>query len=605
MRVPPSRHPGASSFPPPAYSLEATIEDPEYVVDAMLASLARGRLQADAWDKLHGAARRDACAEEVASAFARVSNGPRMKAAQPSVAAEFLYQAARFLDDVLDDDLGAAIHLERSLALAPAHVDAFAKMETILERRHRPEKLAELYAIFSAHRPRGEQALMLRRAAEWFEHAEAAGAGNATTDKAIETWQEIVRLEPGDDEARSRLESLYVKARMFRDAVRLDEQSLARDPAPDDYARGRILERIISLYADSLEQPERAVAYVEQLLALDPGHEGARAVAERLLGIKGLAGRVAAALAQASEGRSELQVERYLRIELESARGSRRTQLLARLGQLREERLDDAVGALEAYEQLLALEPADEQVRCRYFALASRLGCHGDAMRVLERVVATAKDPALKLRVSVELGETLLARGDPKRAKPFLVEVFESLGAPPDRVLRAARALAGIYEATYERRALCDVLDRIASLEDDAEKRRDANERLAATALKLKDSRRATDAYERLLSSPSRAKALEALDELYRGAEQREKYARLLVSEADSTDDIAKARTLMMRAAQVRAREAKDAPAAIATLQKVVRRCGADREVLAVLVPLLEAEGRSAEAQELLRREGN
>jgi tetratricopeptide (TPR) repeat protein len=570
----------------------------------MLASLARGRLPPDAWDKLQSAARRDACAEGVASAFNKVSNGPRMKAAQPAVAAEFLYQAARFLDDVLEDDLGAAIQLERALVLAPAHADAFAKMETILGRRDRPDKLAELYAIFSTHLPRGQQALMLRRAAEWLERAEEEAGGHSSTDKAIEMWHEIVRLEPGDDEARSRLESLYVKAGMFREAVRLNEQSLAREPAPDEYSRCRILERIVTLHSDSLEQPERAIAYVEQLLGLDPRHAGARAVAERLLAVKGLVGRAAAALAQACETESPRQVERYICIELEGARGSRRTQLLARLGHLREDRLDDGVSALEAYDQLLAIDPTDEETRSRYVAIANRLGCHGDAVRVLERVAATVKDPSLKLRVSLELGETLLAKGEAKRAKPILVEVLESLGAPPDLVLRAARALSSIYEATYERRALCDVLDRVASLEDDAEKRREANERLAAAALKLKDSRRATEAYERLLSSSARAKALEALDELYRGAEQREKYARLLVAEADTTADLGKARALMMRAAQVRAREAKDVPAAIATLQKVLRRCGSDREVLALLVPLLESEGRTAEAEELLRREG-
>jgi tetratricopeptide (TPR) repeat protein len=415
---------------------------------------------------------------------------------------------------------------------------------------------------------------MLRRAAEWLERAEEEAGGHSSTDKAIEMWHEIVRLEPGDDEARSRLESLYVKAGMFREAVRLNEQSLAREPAPDEYARCRILERIVTLHSDSLEQPERAIAYVEQLLGLDPRHAGARAVAERLLAVKGLVGRAAAALAQAWETESPRQVERYICIELEGARGSRRTQLLARLGHLREDRLDDGVSALEAYDQLLAIDPTDEEIRSRYVAIANRLG------------------------------ETLLAKGEAKRAKPILVEVLESLGAPPDRVLRAARALSSIYEATYERRALCDVLDRVASLEDDAEKRREANERLAAAALKLKDSRRATEAYERLLSSSARAKALEALDELYRGAEQREKYARLLVAEADTTADLGKARALMMRAAQVRAREAKDVPAAIATLQKVLRRCGSDREVLALLVPLLESEGRTAEAEELLRREG-
>ena len=137
-------------------------------VDAILASLARGRLSAESWDQLHAAARRDGRVEDVAAAFAKVSWGARMKTVQPSVAAEFLFQGARFFDEVLGDDLGASMYLERSLALAPGHRDAFAKMEAILEGKRSFGKLADLfYATAAPHSTRGQQALMLRRAAEW------------------------------------------------------------------------------------------------------------------------------------------------------------------------------------------------------------------------------------------------------------------------------------------------------------------------------------------------------------------------------------------------------------------------------------------------------
>src|SRR5262249_32721382 len=149
---------------------------------------------------------------------------------------------------------------------------------------------------------------------------------------------------------------------------------LSREPAPDDYRKQILLERIVELNADALDEPERAIAHVEQLLSLDPAHEGARRVGERLLSVKGLTGRAAAALATAHEADGPPEtVARYLSIELESAHGPRRTQLLARLGKLREERLGDGPGALEAYEQALALDPSDEELRERYVDLAVQL----------------------------------------------------------------------------------------------------------------------------------------------------------------------------------------------------------------------------------------
>jgi tetratricopeptide (TPR) repeat protein len=551
----PSRPPKESSWPPSAVSFEAEIEDAEGLVEAILASFARGRLSADAWDQLHAAARRDGRIEDVAAAFAKVSWGARLKSVQPSVAAEFLFQGARFMDEVLGDDLGAAMYLERSLALAPAHLDAFAKMEAILEGKRSFGKLADLYSTAAPHRTRGQQALMLRRAAEWLAAPGEDGCQPPVDDRVIALWQQIARLEPGDEEARSRLESLYVKAGRFLDAVRLNEQSLSREPAPDDYRKQFLLERIVELYADALDEPERAIAHVELLLSLDPTHEKARGVGERLLSVKGLTGRAAAALATAYEADGAPEpIARYLSIELENAHGPRRTQLLVRLGKLKEEKLGDGPAALEAYDQALALDPADEELREHYVDLAVQLGRHTDGLKLLERLIAGARDEAVRLRASVRLGETLLAQGDAKRAKTILSEVMASWRPPADVELRAARALRTIHETAYEFRPLCQVLDRLALLEKDADLRREINERLAVVAIKARDTARAIEANERLLWTGARAAALEALGPLYRGGANWEKYARLLEMQAKETNDAAKARALLARAAEARAR---------------------------------------------------
>ncbi|HEX3771275.1 MAG TPA: hypothetical protein VHV30_10440, partial [Polyangiaceae bacterium] len=204
-----------------AFSLEAKMENEESIVDAMLASLARGALAPDAWEQLHEAAHRDNRLSEVAFAFESVSQGKRLRAAPQAVAAEFLYQAGRFFGDVFGDEVGAVAYLERALALAPGHAPAFAKIDELLTKQRQHKKLAEICAAAAQHRPRGEQVPLLRRAAELL--AEAGGP----EDKVIELLQGILRLEPGNEDARARLEALYVRANRFRDVVRLNEQALA------------------------------------------------------------------------------------------------------------------------------------------------------------------------------------------------------------------------------------------------------------------------------------------------------------------------------------------------------------------------------------------
>ncbi len=576
---------GGSGQSAGVFLFEAKIENEEPLLDAILGSMARAALPADAWDRLHAAARRDGRLSEVAFALEAVSQGKRLRASQPGVAAEFLFQAGRFFGDVFGDDLGAVTYLERALALAPTHAGAFARLEAVLLKTQQPKKLAEAYATAAQHKPRAEQAEHLRRASNLL------GQAGGADERVMDLLQSLLRLEPGDEEARLRLEALYVRANRFRDVVRLNDQALAADPGPDDEAKARLLARIVEIYADRLQEPERALPHVEQLLAIDPAHEGARKVAQKLVVTRGLAGRAAAALATAFEASGAPQeVARYLTIELENTRGPKRAGILARLAMVKAERLADDTGAFDALEQALAIDSTDDALRARYVALATKLERYADAARTLGRVVATVKEPAVKALMSAQLGEMLLRGGDAKRARAMLAGVLSTADAPPDAVLTAAYALAEILRTEKDPRPLCDVLEHVARLEPDASKRRDADIQVADLATRLKDTPRAVAAYERLLDTDARARALEALAPLYEATGDPDKLARLLELRGADETDPAQARDLLMRAAKVRVSETKDVAAAIAACRAVVERFGAARDVLALVVPLLEAQ---------------
>ena len=124
---------GGSGQHAAAFSFEAKVENEEPLVDAMLASLARSALPADAWERLHarGSARRSAERGRV-RLRERVAGQAACGPSQPAVAAEFLFQAGRFFGDVFGDEVGAVAYLERALALAPGHAAAFAKLDELL-----------------------------------------------------------------------------------------------------------------------------------------------------------------------------------------------------------------------------------------------------------------------------------------------------------------------------------------------------------------------------------------------------------------------------------------------------------------------------------------
>ena len=599
MQQPPPRR-GGSGQDPGAFTFEAKLEDEERLLDAMLAAMARAPLPDGAWERLHAAAQRDDRLSELAFGFESVSQGKRLKLVPPAVGGDFLFQAARFFGDVFGDELGAVTYLERALVLVPAHAPAFAKIEQLLQKAGHVRKLADVYAAAAQHRPRAEQAPLLKRGAALL--SQAGGAD----EKVIDLLQHLLRLEPGDEESRAHLEALYVKGNRLRDVVRLNEQALAAEPPPEEWTKKKLLTRIIELYEARLHEPERAMPHIEQLLAIDPANEEARRVAQKLLVIKGLAGRAASALALAAESfGTPPEIARYLTIELESTRGPKRASLLTKLGKLKSERMGDDKGAMEAFEQALAIDGSDDDLRARYVALATKQSRFVDAAKALQRVLATVKDPAVKAKASAQLGEMFLRGNEARRAKATLAGVLAMADAPPEATLATAHLLREIHAAEKDGRALCDVLERIASLDPDAEKRREADETLAALATELKDTARAIAAYERLLPTPTRAKALAALAPLYEASGDPEKHALLLEEQAKDETDDTKAREQMMHAAEVRATSTKDVAAAIASCRAVVDRFGPTRDVLALLMPLLEAQRQWPELAQALEQEAS
>ncbi len=600
MQSPPLRR-GLPAPAAEAFTFEVRLDNEEAILDAILASMSRGTLPAGTWERLYAASQRDGRLSELAFAFESASQGKRMKGLAPPLAAEFLFQAACFFGDVFGDELGAVPYLERALAALPAHWGSFAKIEQILRKTQQPKKLADVCVKVAQHRPRGEQPALLRRAAELL--LETGGA----EDKVIELLQQVLRLEPGDEPTRAQLEALCIKGNRLRDVVRLNEQALAAEPPPDDSTRTKLLSRIVEVYADRLHEPERAMPYVEQLLVLDPNSETGRRVAQKLVVVKGLAGRAAEALANAYEvsGSAE-EVVRYVTIELENTRGPKRAALLARLGRLRAERLNDDSGAFEAFEQALAIDADDDDLRAAYFALTRKLGRYSSAAKTLGRVLATVKSPAVKARAGAQLGEALLRSGDARRAKAILAGVLVAPDAPGDALLGAAYSMVEIHAAENDRSALADVLERLAALEPDPDKRQAADERLAGLAMQDGNVPRAVAAYERLLSTSARPRALAALGSLYQAGDDPEKHAWLLEEQAKDTKDPLEARDRMMRAAEARALASAasgDPAAAVASCRAVIDWFGPARDVHALLLPLLETQRKWPELGRALAEE--
>jgi tetratricopeptide (TPR) repeat protein len=523
---------------------------------------------------------------ELAFAYESVSQGRKLKTLLPNVQAELYYRAAGFFGEVLGDEFGATTYLEKALTAWPAHVGAFERIDAQLTRVDDNKKLADLCIHTATHRSKTDQGMLLRRAAVLYERANLE-------DKAIETYQNLVKLDPSDEAMRNALEARYVKANRYRDVARMLEQALAADPPPDAESAGRIRAKLVDVFANQLKEPERAMPHVEALLEADPTHPDARRVATRLLESKGLAARAAAALSEGAPTTEER--ARFLGIELENTRGPRRRDVLRRIGILKQDELGDQQGAFDAFEQALSIDPADDDLRRRYVELGTGLKGPLEVARTFARVSTVAKDAAVRSRITAEMGELLLRGGDAKRARTTLAGVISAASADPAAVLTAARARAGVYQAENDAKKLVEVLSRIGEMSADPVEKQHANERVAQICSDdLHDVERAVAAWRRLVDSPARDRALAALEPLY---EQRGDWMDLsFVLEQRAKDmvgnggDRGQARQLSFRAAEVLTQKAKDATSASEAWRQMIETYGPARDVYAQYAPILETQ---------------
>ncbi len=563
-------------------SFENKLENEEEVLDAIVSALARNSaFDLGIWQELHEAAVRDDRVSELAFAYESLAQSRKLKTFLPIIQAELYFRAATFFGDVLGDEFGATTYLERALTAQPGHAGAFERIDAQLTRTDDNKKLAELCVQTAPHRQKPEQIQLLKRAAILFERA-------LLEDKAIETYQQLVRLDPSDESMRNALEARYIKSNRYRDVARMFEQALASDPPPQPEEAARIRQKLIEVFANQLKEPERAMPHVEQLLEVDPQNPEARRVATRLLESKGLAARAAAALAAGATTTAER--AKYLSIELENTRGPKRRDVLRRIGVLKQDELGDNQGAFEAYEQALGLDPADDDLRNRYVFLGVGLKGPLEVARTFARVSTVAKDAAIRSRITAEMGELLLRGGDTKRARATLAGVLSAPSADPGAILTAARALANVYEAEKDTKNLLEVLTRVGELSQDEAERQQANERIAETCTQSGDQERAIAAWRRLVDSPARERALAALEPLYEQREDWVDLAFVLDERAKGERSGIKARELSFRAAEILTTKAKDIASASEAWRSMVEMYGPARDVFAQWIPLLEQQ---------------
>jgi tetratricopeptide (TPR) repeat protein len=505
-----------------------------------------------------------------------------------AVEVELCDRAARLHEDVLGDPIGAAPYLERLLTRDPANQNAFSRLKQILTSAERWGELEDLYN-------RTTQAIedVATRVDLLTEVALVCEEIIEDDNKAIGYYERIFAISPTHEASMRALDRLYLRTGQYRkwaDLLELRFMDMAGDEALDTELR------LARVQLEQLHEPGKAIEHVEHVLGERLFDYTARELCESILEIGSYRVRAARALEAVYESRDEVrELVQVLEIRwgapAEEAGDSpeARRELLRRIAQLKDERLHDDVGALDAFARYVPIDPMDVAARERFVEIGLRRGEFGRVAQVLEQAADGASGPT-------QQGEILMhAAGiyhehlaDLERAEALYRRVLTLDPSDALLTLPAARALSRLYEKNEQFASLSEMIRVEIRLETAPDVRATLLGRLGDLAEKrLGDPAAAIDAFKlRLEDAPEDPLALESLDRLYEATGSWRDLVAVLEQRREAVANGPERQTLMRRQALVLSDRLGDAPGATEVWRAYRAEFGDSEEALTALEAL-------------------
>lgn len=366
-------------------------------------------------------------------------------------AASLVQKVGELYEQKLKNIDEAVIAYREVLTLAPEHVPALRSLARIYRARGEWESLIEILRAEAANRsdPTERANAIFQSAAIWEDQLNRP-------DAAIEAYEEVLRLAPNHTTALQQLERMLTTRDDVKELiVLLDRQT----QVGTDASRVAAWLKLARLYVDRLNEPARAASCCESALALDADNLAVLRLLERIrandktrraelrariadaIGDQKLSAAISLSNLDAKDPQSappadvvaqlktaylgdptdealSLVLEKALQrsgdarglVELYEKRRATATdsadllQLLLRIGDLQETKLNHPAAALVAFEQALQSAPdlypaLQGQLRCQ-----RRLGDWAGARQTAQQIANTAREPGSAIAALMDAG---------------------------------------------------------------------------------------------------------------------------------------------------------------------------------------------------------
>jgi tetratricopeptide (TPR) repeat protein len=207
-------------------------------------------------------------------------------------------------------------------------------------------------------------------------------------DLAARRLEEVLEIDPSNEEAYARLERNYRKLRQWLDLVQTYDRHIAS--TVDRRAKIDLLSAIAQVYADEIEDSDHAIDAYKNIVDLDE---------------QNLAALEALAKLHEKVGDAAQSIEYTTRVAELTPDGKQRVEAFHRIGKALDEKLGDRVAAQERYEMALDLDPSHLPTLAALRQIAIDSSDFDKAARYLNEEQTHTQAPRQRARLLVDLGK--------------------------------------------------------------------------------------------------------------------------------------------------------------------------------------------------------
>ncbi|WP_394820879.1 tetratricopeptide repeat protein [Pendulispora albinea] len=384
--------------------------------------------------------------------------------------------------------------LKKALDIDPKNRRAAILLERVYRQRGEHAKVAEVLDQLAR-----ESTIKEEKSAAYLRLARVYAKRLDDPEKAIQAYQAVVDIAPGNVEATAALVDRFTERKEWDNLVGLYEDQLAAGSFAPGQEAG-ILLQIAMVHWKMREKTDAAEPYFTRLRKIEPAHPQMLTFFRQWCAEKGEIGRLTQILTDAQRVLTD---------------GPTRATLVAELAQLAEDGAN-ATRAIEQWRSLLRQDPNNKEARAALKRLYRQTGgwnALADLLRGdLEKVGVEDKEARLPILRDI----AAIYRNDLKNDSA-LVTVLSQISTLDPTDKDAARELARVYAALGRWREMLATQARVAELETDVGARTEIYREVARRWLEqFSNMQNAVDAYEKLLdASPDDREANQKLRELY------------------------------------------------------------------------------------------